>query len=208
MRKAFFALLFVFGVVVCAGASLRITEFAAQIEVLSTGELSINERLDVLFYTPHHGIYREIPVSYRRPTGENITIDFDVTAVLMDDGSVPYTTKRSGRNLVIRIGDPDRTISGAHSYTIRYTVDRALLFNNEDYIQIYWNVTGNDWQIPIDHAVAAVKLPPAVAELEIPTTSYVGYVESTARGLPASRDSEGRYVFEASSLTPGEGLTI
>ncbi len=208
MRKTFFALLFVFGVVVCAAASLRIEEFAAQIEVLSTGELSISERLDVLFYTPHHGIYREIPVSYRRPTGENITIDLDVAAVSMDNGSVPYTARRSGADLVIRIGDPDRTISNAHTYAIRYTVNRALLFNNENYIQLYWNVTGNDWQIPIDHAVAAVKLPPDVAELEIPTTSYVGYAGSTARGLPASRDSEGRYVFEATSLTPGEGLTI
>jgi len=136
MRKAFFALLLVFGVAVCATASLRITEFAAQIEVLLTGELSISERLDVLFYTPHHGIYREIPVSYRRPTGENITIDLNVNTVSMDDGSVPYTTRRSGPNLFIRIGDPDRTITGAHSYTLRYSVDRALLFNNEDYIQL------------------------------------------------------------------------
>ena len=208
MRKVFLALLVVVGIAVCAAASLRITEFAAQIEVLATGELSISERLDVAFFTPHHGIYREIPVSYRRPTGENIAIDLNVTDVSLDNGSVPYTTRRSGRNLLIRIGDPDRTITGAHSYTIRYAVDRALLFNNEDYIQLYWNATGNDWQIPIDHATAIVRLPESVAGLEIPTISYVGYAGSTARGTQANRDSEGQYVFEASELAPGEGLTI
>lgn len=208
MRKAFFALLLVLCVAASASASLRITEFIAEIEVLSTGEITVSETLDVLFYTPHHGIYREIPVSYRRPTGENLTIGLKIMSVTSDDSAVPYTTRRSGRNLVIRIGDPDREISGEHTYAIGYTVDRALLFNNENYIQLYWNVTGNDWQIPIDHATALVRLPESVAGVEVPTTSYVGYPGSTARGQPAGQDAEGRYVFEASNLSPGEGLTI
>jgi len=208
MRKAFFISLFVLSITASASASLRITEFLAEIEVLSTGEITVSETLDVLFYTPHHGIFREIPVSYRRPTGENLTIGVKITSITSDDSAVPYTTKRSGRNLVIRIGDPDRTITGAHTYTIRYAVNRALLFNNENYIQLYWNVTGDDWQIPIDHATALVRLPESVAGLEVPTTSYLGYSGSNARGQPARQDPEGRLVFEAGALSPGEGLTI
>lgn len=208
MRKVLVTIVLVLGVATSVTASLRITNFHAEIEVLASGKTTVSETLDVLFYTPHHGIIREIPFSYRRPTGENLTIGLDVTAIKMDNEPVSYTTRRSGRDLVIRIGDPDRTITGTHTCTIYYTVSRALLFNNENYIQLYWNVTGNDWQIPIDRVTALVRLPESVAELEVPSTSYVGYWGSNARGQPAKRDAEGRYAFEASDLTPGEGLTI
>ncbi|MBU1049882.1 DUF2207 domain-containing protein [Candidatus Bipolaricaulota bacterium] len=208
MRSIFLTVLVVSCLTIVASASLRISEFLVDIEVLSTGELLITESLDVLFYTPHHGIYREIPVSYQRPTGENLTLDLNIADITLDAGLAPYTTKSSGRNLLIQIGDPDQTIVGAHTYTLEYTVNRALLFNSQEYIQLYWNVTGNDWQIPIDHAVTRVVLPESVSEAKVPTTSYVGYSGSTTRGRPAFRDTEGRYVFEATDLVPGEGLTI
>ena len=31
--------------------------------------------------------------------------------------------------------------------------------NNDSYAEFYWNVTGNDWPVPIDHASAFVTLP-------------------------------------------------
>ena len=208
IRRALLAAVVVSCFAVMATGSLRITDFLIDIDVLPTGELMVTETLGVLFDTPYHGIYREIPVSYRQPTGENITIDVNVRAITLDDSDVQYTAKRSGRNLLIRIGNPDSTVFGYHTYTIHYTVDRALLFSNEEYIQLYWNATGNEWQIPIDIAVARVRLPKSVTELDIPTISYVGYVGSTARGKAAIRDDEGRYVFGATDLAPGEGLTI
>jgi len=211
MRKAFvlFVLFFILisGVSLLASASLRITDFAAQIVLDEEGTLHVEEKLDVDFYSPHHGIERWTPVSYRRPTGENITIDLKVTSVTQDGGEIPYTTRRSGRDILIRVGDPNRTITGAHTYTISYTVKRALLFR-DDYILLYWNVTGNDWQIPIDHASATVALPSTVRPADVSTTSYVGYYGSTSRGGAAMFDENGRFVFETGYLAPGEGLTI
>jgi uncharacterized membrane protein YgcG len=201
--------LLLIGCVSIAGsATLRIETFWVDLEVLESGQLEITETLDVRFFSAHHGIYRQIPVSYRRPTGENLSIGLTLNEVSMDGAQVPYTSRRSGRLRVIRIGDPDRTIVGTHTYTISYRVDRALLFGNEEYIQLYWNATGNDWEIPIDRAVARVSLPASVDNLDLPTTSYVGYAGSTSRGGVAVRDAEGRYVFEATALAPGEGLTI
>jgi uncharacterized membrane protein YgcG len=212
MRKAFvlfvlFSIL-ISGVSLLASASLRITDFTAQIVLDEEGTLHVEEKLDVDFYSPHHGIERWIPVSYRRfLTGENITIDLRVTSVTQDGGEVPYTVRRSGRDILIRIGDPNRTITGSHTYTLSYTVKRALLFR-DDYIQLYWNVTGNDWQIPIDHASATVALPSTVRSADVSTTSYVGYYGSTSRGGAATLDESGRFVFDAGHLAPGEGLTI
>jgi len=211
MRKAFvlFVLFFILisGVSLLASASLRITDFVAEIRLDKEGTLHVEERLDVTFYSPYHGIERWIPVSYRRPTGENITIDLKVISVTQDGGEVPYTARRSGRNILIRIGDPTRTITGAHTYTIRYSVDRALLFR-DDYIQLYWNVTGNDWAIPIDKASATVTLPSTVIPSDVATTSYIGYYGNNTRRKEATVDDLGRFVFTAGLLLPQEGLTI
>jgi len=208
MRRALAFLLVLLSVTVVVSASLRITEFRVKIDALETGELAVSERLDVDFYTPHHGIIREIPYSYRRSAGERLTVDLDLVSISHNEGTVPYTTRRSGGTLILRIGDPNKTVSGTHTYTICYKVNRALLFNNEDYIQLYWNVTGNDWQIPIDHVTALVSLPEGVTGLDVPTISYVGYSGNTTRGQAAQLDSEGRFMFEAGALSPGEGLTI
>lgn len=207
MKRVLVLLIILVGFGTFAQASLRITDFRSGIVLEQSGELKVTETISVAFFSPHHGIERWIPVSYRRPTGERITIGLKVTGVTLDGGTVPYTVRSSGGSVYVRIGDPDRTITGDHTYAIAYTVSRALLFH-DDYIQLYWNVTGNDWEIPIDHALALLSLPSGIDLDHVRTTSYVGYAESTTRGAPAQIDSQGRFLFEAEDLFPGEGLTI
>ena len=207
MRKIGIFLLLTLVISVAAFATLRISNFDSQIRLDNQGILHVTEKLDVDFLSPHHGIERFIPVSYRRSTGENITVSLHVTSVTQDGARAKYITRRSGRNLYVRIGDPDRTITGTHTYTIAYTVARALLFH-DDYIQLYWNVTGNEWAIPIDSASAIVTLPQSVKPTDVMTTSYVGYYGNNTRGKEATLDDQGRFVFTAGPLAPGEGLTI
>ena len=207
MRKIIISLLLVLVVSVVASATLRINNFNAQIVLDEKGTLHIEEKIDANFYSPHHGIERWIPVSYRRPTGENITVSLKVISATQDGGSAQYTTSRSGRNILVRIGDPDRTITGTHTYTIAYTVARALLFH-DDYIQLYWNVTGNEWAIPMDGASATVTLPNTVNSSDVATTSYIGYYGNNTRGREATIDDQGRFVLTSGLLLPGEGLTI
>ena len=47
---------------------------------------------------------------------------------------------------------------GPHTYTLTYATDRQIGFFS-DYDELYWNVTGNFWKFPIDHAEATIKLP-------------------------------------------------
>ena len=86
----------------------------------------ITETMTVTFLEERHGIYRYIPRLFRRQHGTN-------------GGDAPYTyyntiedvevdgyeftcndTDDSQENLVIRIGSEDLTISGQHTYVIRY----------------------------------------------------------------------------------------
>lgn len=208
MRRATLALLLLCATGMSASASLRLDTFFAEIELREDGTVRVQEEIGVTFYTPHHGIEREIPVSYRVPaTGANLTIGFALEAVAMDGDPVPFLSRRRGRDEYLRIGDADRLITGSHAYTISYVVDRVLLFDDE-YVRLYWNVTGNEWRIPITNAVARVRLPESVDPAVVATTSYTGYTDRSARGGSGSLDAEGRLLFEGGPFTPGEGLTI
>ncbi|MCX6094436.1 MAG: DUF2207 domain-containing protein [Candidatus Bipolaricaulota bacterium] len=207
MRFLAAALCLVVAVGVCAGATLYIENFDAAVNLTSTGNLDVIETLTVVFVTPHHGIERYITVSDTTRLGKRVTIDLRVGEVTMDGERVPVETRRSGTREYIRIGDPDRTVTGTHVYRIAYTAGRALLFHN-DYLQLYWNVTGNEWEIPIRRATAVFALPPGTPMENVSTTSYVGPKGSTALGQPATVDAAGRFVFTAGALNPGSGLTI
>ncbi|MDD5263902.1 MAG: DUF2207 domain-containing protein [Candidatus Bipolaricaulis sp.] len=207
MRCLVASLCFVVAVGVCAGATLYIESFDAAVNLTSTGSLDVVETLTVVFVTPHHGIERYITISDKTRLGRRVTIDLRLGEVSLDGAPVPVEKHRSGARQYVRIGDPDRTITGTHVYRIAYTAGRALLFH-DDYLQLYWNITGNDWEIPIRRATAVFALPPGTPSENVSTTSYVGPTGSTALGQPATVDAAGRFVFAAGTLNPGSGLTI
>ncbi len=207
MKRAWLFLVVIVLVSVVAQA-ITITDLKSSISILKSGDLNVVETIAATFTTPHHGIYRDITYSYRSPnTGKRITIGIKVTGVTLDGSPVPYSIGRHGSDVRIRIGDPNRTITGDHTYVISYTVSRALLFH-KDYIQLYWSATGNRWEIPIDHAEALVTLPPGVKPSDIQAVSYVGYLGSRTRGAPPKVESTGQLLFTTKTLMPGEGLTI
>ena len=96
------------------------------------------------------------------------------------DGRVePYALETVGDGIRrIRIGDADVFLArGPHRYTIRYSMSRmARTF--EDHDELFWNVTGNYWNFPIEKSVASVTLPDgAVISGLIGYTGPVGSLE-------------------------------
>ena len=96
-------------------------------------------------------------IRFRR--GTNYTLFLSVTAVTDDNGhNLKYESSTSNgfRDLKIYIpGAVDTTRTVEISYVLRNAV---RFFDDHD--EFYWNVTGNDWPVPIDHASAFVALPP------------------------------------------------
>jgi len=108
----------------------------------------------------HHGIYREIPTRIEEG-GIKIDRRFKVLDVKKDNGKVPYRKwVRRGR-LVVKIGDPHRLVSGLNLYQIFYKVKRGVDFL-EDHDEIYWNVTGNEWRVPIRSASFKMPYPDGI----------------------------------------------
>jgi uncharacterized membrane protein YgcG len=190
-----------------ATAAYSIQAFDVALELTASGDLRVAETLTVVITTPQHGIIRDIPVSYDTALGTRVTIDLRLGDVTMDARAIPVSASPAGRYRSVRIGDPDVTITGTHVYRIEYTVGRALLFHG-DYLQLYWGITGNDWDVPIRQTTAMLTLPSSVPASEVSTTSYVGPLGSTALGQPATINASGQVVFAAGTFNPGSGLTI
>ena len=73
----------------------------------------------------HHGIYRTIPVVYDYPPKPGYDRILEISNIkVSSDAPHDVKTEHDGRNLVIRIGDPDKTVTGSTS-TSSTTTSRA-----------------------------------------------------------------------------------
>src|SRR3989344_5282469 len=160
MRKLFGFLFFVFFIFtftdrVFASGDYTIESFDSQISINQDTSLSVTETIIVNFEIPKHGIFRNIPVNYSA-SGKTIRTNFDLISVT-DENNVRliYDTSRLSQSISIKIGDPDKTITGRHSYIIKYKVDKVLQ-RFDTYDELYWNVTGSEWDTVIESATANV----------------------------------------------------
>ncbi|MDP2631452.1 MAG: DUF2207 domain-containing protein [Candidatus Uhrbacteria bacterium] len=154
----------------------QVSSFDSNIEVKSDGSFLITETVVADFFLEKHGIFRNIPVVYENDFGIRHRTPFNLLSVLQDGKPAIYDLSRSGANVVVRIGDPDITIEGRHEYKILYTVSRAMLYFSE-YDEIFWNVSGDDWEAPFLKATALVTLPQGADSSQ--AKCYTGYFGST-----------------------------
>lgn len=184
-----------------------IERFQSDIHVAADAALEIVETIDVRFDSPRHGIYREIPIRYRTDFGDRLRTPIEITSVRNVSGKDwPTKIETSGDVLSIRIGDPDRYVDGLVTYVISYTVQNALLFH-DDYDELYWNVTGNDWGVPIRAAGATVTLPGDVPAESLQVSCFAGRRSSNEAACRISTASEVQYELTR-PLDTYEGLTI
>ena len=184
-----------------------INEFDSDIRVQDDGKVSVVEKIDVDFGSEQkHGIFRDIPYVYTYQNGEKLYTEIKVLSV--SDGtssnSIPYETFTSGDYIRIKIGDPDKTVSGLLSYRIEY-IATGVLASFEDHDEFYWNVTGNAWPVPISKASATVTLPKG----EITAATCYQGSSGSADECRSNQGSKSKSSFEATrNLNIGEGLTL
>src|ERR1700731_4843916 len=162
-----------------AQASERITDFASDVRVTQTGALTVTENISVNVEGDRirHGIYRDFPTTYSK-NGRRIRVEFDVLSVALDGHNEPYSVAAIEDGERVKIGDPNTLIApGPHRFTLVYATDRQIAFF-DGYDELYWNVTGNFWQFPIDRADALIELP-AGAQISR-SSAWTGAVGSTA----------------------------
>jgi uncharacterized membrane protein len=186
--------------------SWRISDFQDNISVNKDGSAVVTERITLVFEGEWHGIHRTIPIEYPGPSGTNYELFLKVTSVTDGEGNkLKYdsSTSHGSRDLKIYIpGAIDTTRTVALTYIVR---NGTRFF--ADYDEFYWNVTGNDWPVPIDHAAATVRFPLSAAG-SLRAQAFTGVYGSKQRD--ATADVMGDTVkFETSNPLPMRGgLTI
>lgn len=187
-----------------------IDSFRADITIHKDASMTIVESIDVDFGTlQKHGIFREIPIEYTIPgdSKHNRIYRFHRVAVTDADGRAwPVDQSRNGANVRLKIGDPDRIVSGKQSYRITYTIDGALnAFPDHD--ELYWNVNGADWPVRTLAASADVHIDGSavnrVACFEGPT----GSTEACSAVMPDGANGTASYA-ATRPFSEGEQMTI
>ncbi len=186
--------------------SWRVSDFNDTITVAEDGSAVVHERITLAFSGEWHGIHRFIPIEYPGPQGTNFTLFLKVAAVTDGEGNkLKYDSSTSSGFRDLKIYIPN-AVDATRTVEIDYAVRNGTRFF-EDHDEFYWNVTGNDWAVPIDHASAQVSFPGS-ASGSLRAQAFTGVYGSVEKN--ASAEVQGSQVsFETSNPLPMRGgLTI
>lgn len=182
--------------------------FDVQIEIQKSGQIQVAETIEYNFGSEQrHGIYRTIPFLKTNKDGKQFRMDIDVQSV-KDQNGKNYQHEISSENgeLQLKIGDANTTITGLNTYIISYSVNGALTyFINHD--ELYWNVTGNGWNIPIEKASASVYIQNVIKD-QLTADCYTGLIGSSTSICTSEIVSSGVVFSTDTFLNQSEGLTI
>src|SRR5438477_877492 len=148
-----------------------IQRFASDITIQTDASLHIVEAIEVDFGAQQkHGIFRNIPVRYRWDDTHLRVYRLEVRSVTdASEKPIKFSLSDAGADKVIKIGDPDRTVSGRQTYRITYDVSGAMnAFADHD--ELFWNVNGGSWDVRAQAVTATVHAPAALQRV----TCYQG----------------------------------
>ena len=186
-----------------AQAAEAIRSYDVEIRIQADGSLRITEIIDYDFGSnARHGIFRKVPTRFRFDDTYDRVYPLDVESVTATGAPDDVEVTEEFAETNIRIGDPDVTVTGRHTYTIVYTVEGALNgFPQHD--ELYWNAIGDEWEAPIEQALVTVEAPAEIVRV----ACFQGYGSTEPCGLARAAGSSAR--FEPSrALGFFEGLTV
>ncbi|WEK46698.1 MAG: DUF2207 domain-containing protein [Candidatus Andeanibacterium colombiense] len=187
----------------------RILNYLSTVTVAPSGDLDVTEtiRIVALNQRINHGIYRDFPTSYGDNLGHRIHVGFAVVSVQRNGKDEEWSRETLSNGVRIRIGSADTVISpGVYTYAIHYRTSRQVYYG-PDHDELYWNVTGNGWIFPIDHAEARITLPKEVALTG--RDFWTGAQGSTAKDAEVAEERPGYIAFRTTRpLGSEEGLTV
>lgn len=155
-----------------------------------TGNARVVETIDYHFTSKRHGIFRVLP-DLPITEASKVVVHADTTDQAM------ITPEASGMR--IRIGDPNRTISGDHRYSVSYPLSTLDLGGR----RYGWNGVGTAWEVGIESTELDMVAP---WKWENPSCDK-GNAGSFG-GCTVSQPEPGHLVVSFGALKKFEGLTI
>ncbi len=185
-------------------ASEIIRNFHSDIHLDEKGMMLVKETIVYDFGdAERHGIFRDIPVKSKG--GPHLAIE--VLGVKDEfGGDYPFTVSVKKDVVHVKIGDPDQLVSGQKTYSVEYSVWNAIR-EFPDHDELYWNVTGNGWEAPIEAVSAGITLPEKIKD-NVSLACFAGPEGSTATDCVTQVNLPTASVSGAKLLDPRSGLTF
>lgn len=192
-----------------AHAREAITSFDSQVTILEDASLLVTETLTVIAEGNQikRGIVRKFPTTYKDRFGHRFRVAFDIQSVRRNGRSEPFHTKKRSNGIELYTGSADKFLDrGQHRIEITYRTTRQIGYY-DDFDELYWNVTGNGWRLPIDSATYTLHLPRHARALNI--AAYTGSFGEAGKAFGITDDTEGLVrVVSTKGFRNGEGLTV
>jgi uncharacterized membrane protein len=182
----------------------QIESFDSQITVNQDTSLTVTETIDARFFVHKHGIFRIIPVTYSAG-GRTIQAELKILSITdRNNNPYPYQVEHYNQSKRIKIGDPNKTLIGAQTYIIKYQI-YDVLQRFPDHDEVYWNVTGSEWDTTISQATATVHSPFAQITNAM---CYSGEVKTQQKNCQAQFESAKAGFSTNAALSTSKDLTI
>ena len=190
----------------------RILSFDSVVTVHADSTIAVQETIRFISagISIQHGLYRDFPTDYTNPaTGRVTRVAFEVQGLTRDGVTEPWHAVRQANGIRVYFGSSAVALEpGEHTYVFSYSSDRQLGFF-ADHDELYWNVTGNGWEFPIERATCTVILPDSAWQHVTGLTAYTGPQGAEGTSFATSRDADGNPVFTTTApLAPSEGLSV
>jgi len=207
LKKIFFVLFSI--VFFQAQAQERILNFDVKIKIEKSGTINIVENITINAEGNdfRHGLLRVLPLSRQDKGGHQIDVKYTINSIKKDGAKENYFTKEESGDWKIYIGNKDIDLErGIYDYQISYTVPFQIGYFDQ-YDELYWNVTGNGWNLPIDKATCEITLPSGYKFENL--HCYTGLSGSKASDCISSLKTDQTIAsFATVELKNYEGLTV
>ena len=191
-------------------ADERILSYHSNIEIKTDASMTVTETIIVRAEGKkiRRGIFRDFPTHYQDRFKNAYNVSFKVLSVYRDEQQESWHSETKSNGVRIYIGRRDRELKpGTYKYEISYRTDRQIGYFL-DHDELYWNVTGNGWDFPIDIATAHVSFPTQPRAKLLSMAGYVGALGSVEQAF-TTQIADGQAEISATRpLEPREGLTL
>lgn len=190
---------------ISSNSEYHIDKYNIVINVNENNIFDITETIDTQFNILKHGIFRKIPIknSITRLDGTKYTNRAQIFDVSVNK---KYSTSYEGSNYVIKIGDPNVTVSGKQSYTIKYKYNIGK-DNSKNYDELYFNLIGPEWDTDIKNVTFTINMPKEFDKTKLGFSS--GTLGSTNSDY-VTYEIDGNKITGSYNnvLSPGEAFTV
>lgn len=187
----------------------EILNFTSNIVVNRNASIDVTEIITVHANQDRilRGIVRRLPTRYMDSYGIKRKTTYQLKNILFNNQPSSYHTEFSNNQFAVYIGQLDVVLTpGDYTYTIQYHVNNAVNFL-KDADELYWNITGNEWDFPIRKATATIELPEGAKILRY--AAYTGKAGERNQAFTANESAANKISFVTTTpFNSGEGLTI